>query len=69
MVARRRLPDLVEERMGIAACPETGAPSAGIMVSRAVRKATQSLLKATLHPLGELTLKTSIGHPCFPSGN
>ena len=43
--------------MNVAARLETEAPPGGIVVSRAVREAVDGRLKATLHPMGELTLK------------
>jgi len=49
--------DIYGDDVNVAARLETEAPPGGIMVSRAVREAVNGRLKATLHALGELTLK------------
>ena len=49
--------DIYGDDVNVAARLETEAPPGGIVVSRAVREAVNGRLKATLHPLGELSLK------------
>jgi hypothetical protein len=49
--------DLYGDGVNIAARLEAEAPPGGIIVSRAVREAVESRLRAKLHSLGELTLK------------
>jgi adenylate cyclase len=49
--------DLYGDGMNVAARLEAEAPPGGIVVSRAIREAVEGRLKATLHALGELTLK------------
>ena len=49
--------DLYGDGVNVAARLEAEAPPGGIVVSRAIREAVEGRLKATLHPLGELTLK------------
>ena len=49
--------DLYGDGVNVAARLEAEAPPGGIVVSRAIREAVQDRLEATLHPLGELTLK------------
>jgi TolB-like protein/class 3 adenylate cyclase len=49
--------DLYGDGVNIAARLEAEAPPGGIIVSRAVREAVDGRLRATLHALGELTLK------------
>src|SRR4029450_7368097 len=49
--------DIYGDAVNVAARLESEAPPGGIVVSRAVRDAVQGRLKATLHALGELTLK------------
>lgn len=49
--------DIYGDDVNVAARLETEAPPGGIMVSRAVREAVNGRLKATLHSLGELSLK------------
>ena len=49
--------DIYGDDVNVAARLEAEAPPGGIVVSRAVRDAVQGRLKATLHALGELTLK------------
>ena len=49
--------DIYGDDVNVAARLETEAPPGGIVVSRAVREAVKGRLKATLHALGELTLK------------
>jgi class 3 adenylate cyclase/TolB-like protein/Tfp pilus assembly protein PilF len=49
--------DIYGDDVNVAARLEAEAPPGGIVVSRAVREAVQGRLKATLHALGELTLK------------
>src|SRR4051812_20337206 len=49
--------DLYGDGVNVAARLEAQAPPGGIFVSRAVREAVQGRLKASLQPLGELTLK------------
>ena len=49
--------DIYGDDVNVAARLEAQAPPGGIVVSRAVREAVQGRLKATLHALGELTLK------------
>lgn len=52
--------DIYGDDVNVAARLEAEAPPGGIVVSRAVRDAVQGRLKATLHPLGDLTLKNII---------
>ena len=49
--------DIYGDDVNVAARLETEAPPGGIVVSRAVREAVAGRLKATLHALGDLTLK------------
>src|SRR6266481_1742779 len=49
--------DLYGDGVNVAARLEAEAPPGGIIVSRAVREAVQGRLKASLHALGDLTLK------------
>ena len=49
--------DLYGDGVNVAARLEAEAPPGGIVVSRAVREAVDGRLKATLHTLGELSLK------------
>jgi TolB-like protein/Flp pilus assembly protein TadD len=49
--------DIYGDDVNVAARLETEAPPGAIVVSRAVRDAVNGRLKATLHPMGELTLK------------
>lgn len=49
--------DIYGDDVNVAARLETEAPPGGIVVSRAVRDAVDGRLKATLHPMGELTLR------------
>jgi adenylate cyclase len=49
--------DIYGDAVNVAARLEAEAPPAGIIVSRAVREASEGRLKAKLHALGELTLK------------
>src|SRR5262245_40259951 len=49
--------DIFGDDVNVAARLEAAAPPGGIVVSRAVRDAVQGRLKATLHALGDLTLK------------
>jgi adenylate cyclase len=49
--------DIYGDDVNVAARLEAEAPPGGIVVSRAVRDAVQGRLKATLHALGDLTLK------------
>ena len=49
--------DIYGDDVNVAARLETEAPPGGIVVSRAVREAVNGRLKATLHALGELSLK------------
>ncbi len=49
--------DIYGDDVNVAARLETEAPPGGIVVSRAVREAVNGRLKATLHPMGELSLK------------
>jgi TolB-like protein/tetratricopeptide (TPR) repeat protein len=49
--------DIYGDDVNVAARLETEAPPGGIVVSRAVREAVDGRLKATLHALGELTLR------------
>jgi len=49
--------DIYGDDVNVAARLETEAPSGGIVVSRAVRDAVDGRLKATLHALGDLTLR------------
>ena len=49
--------DIYGDDVNVAARLEAEAPPGGIVVSRAVREAVQGRLKATLHALGDLTLK------------
>jgi TolB-like protein/Tfp pilus assembly protein PilF len=49
--------DIYGDDVNIAARLETEAPPGGIVVSRAVREAVNGRIKATLHPMGELSLK------------
>jgi TolB-like protein/class 3 adenylate cyclase len=49
--------DIYGDDVNVAARLEAEAPPGGIVVSRAVRDAVQGKLKATLHPLGDLSLK------------
>jgi hypothetical protein len=50
--------DLYGDGVNIASRLEAEAPPGGIIVSRAVREAVEGCLRAKLHALGELTLKT-----------
>jgi TolB-like protein/class 3 adenylate cyclase len=52
--------DIYGDDVNVAARLEAEAPPGGIVVSRAVRDAVQGRLKATLHPLGDLTLKNIV---------
>jgi adenylate cyclase len=52
--------DIYGDDVNVAARLEAEAPPGGIVVSRAVRDAAQGRLKATLHPLGDLTLKNIV---------
>jgi adenylate cyclase len=52
--------DIYGDDVNVAARLETEAPGGGIVVSRAIRDAVQGRLKATLHPLGDLTLKNIV---------
>jgi len=52
--------DIYGDDVNVAARLEGEAPPGGIVVSRAVRDAVQGRLKATLHPLGDLTLKNIV---------
>ena len=49
--------DIYGDDVNVAARLETEAPPGGIVVSRAVREAVDGRLKATLHALGDLTLR------------
>jgi class 3 adenylate cyclase len=49
--------DIYGDDVNVAARLEAEAPPGGIVVSRAVRDAVQGRLEATLHALGDLTLK------------
>jgi TolB-like protein/Flp pilus assembly protein TadD len=49
--------DIYGDDVNVAARLEAEAPPGGIVVSRAVREAVAGRLKATLHALGDLTLK------------
>src|SRR5271169_727956 len=49
--------DLYGDGVNVAARLEAEAPPGGVVVSRAVREAVDGRLKATLHALGELSLK------------
>src|SRR5262245_33182426 len=52
--------DIYGDDVNVAARLEAEAPPGGIVVSRAVRDAVQGRLKATLHPLGDLTLRNIV---------
>jgi TolB-like protein/class 3 adenylate cyclase/Flp pilus assembly protein TadD len=49
--------DIYGDDVNVASRLEAEAPPGGIVVSRAVREAVEGRLKATLHALGDLTLK------------
>lgn len=49
--------DIYGDDVNVAARLETEAPPGGIFVSRSVREAVDGRLKATLHPVGDLTLR------------
>jgi TolB-like protein/class 3 adenylate cyclase len=52
--------DIYGDDVNVAARLEAEAPPGGIVVSRAVREAVEGRLKATLHALGDLTLKNIV---------
>ena len=52
--------DIYGDDVNVAARLEAEAPPGGSVVSRAVRDAVQGRLNATLHPLGDLTLKNIV---------
>jgi adenylate cyclase len=52
--------DIYGDAVNVAARLEAEAPAGGIVVSRAVREAVEGRLKATLHALGELSLKNIV---------
>jgi adenylate cyclase len=49
--------DIYGDDVNVAARLETESPPGGIVISRAVHDAVRGRLKATFHPLGDLTLK------------